>query len=165
MIVGIDSSLTAFGLCAIPAAFSVHDWNRLKMRTVVTKPGSCDADRFAHIARCAVSFCAAMNADAVFIEDVPSLLRSKSTKRLTKLSGVVEHELRKNLGLEPTLVNISSARKLLLGSVPRGELAKVVVFESCRSFSPLFEDDAQADAFAVANYGRSEMGLWAVSAT
>lgn len=162
-IVGIDSSLTAFGMCAIPADFAPNDWTRLKARTIVTLPGTIDAIRFEHIARCAVSFCNAVDADEVFIED--SNVWSGSTKRLCKLSGVVEHELYKELGIAPRLVNVSSARKLLLGSVPRQEkLAKVVVLESLRSLGGRFEDDAQSDAFAVANWGRSEMGLWCVSA-
>lgn len=163
MIVGIDSSIAALGICAIPDDFGPRDWDRIKARTLVTKPGTADVMRFEHLARCVVSFCGAVEADEVFIED--SNVWSGSTKRLCKLSGVIEHELFKELAIVPRLVNVTSARKLLLGTVPqKKDVAKLVVEESLRSIGAHFEDDAQADAFCVANWGRSECGLWAVAA-
>ncbi len=163
MIVGVDSSITALGLAAIPGDWAANDWARIQARTIVTKPGSVDVMRFEHLARCVVSFCETVGADEVFIED--SSVWGGTTKRLCTLSGGIEHELYAKLAIIPRRVNVTSARKLLLGSVPRQQgVAKVVVQESLRSLGAHFEDDAQADAFAVANFGRSELGLWAVCA-
>ncbi len=162
MIVGIDSSMLALGLCAVPNDFTLGDWSRVKARTIVTKPGTHDIIRFEHLAHCVVSFCASVEPDEIFIED--ALVYRGNTKRICKLSGIIEHEIYRNLAILPRLVNVSSARKLLLGSVPQRDLAKKVVEESLRSLGAHFEDDAQADAFCVANFGRSEMGLWALAA-
>ncbi len=161
-VVGIDSSLTALGLCAIPDSWEPNDWKRITARTVVTRPGSSDVIRFDHLASCVASFCDSVEADYVYIED--ALVYRGNTKRLCKLSGAIELAVWRECHIEVVPVPVSSARKLLLGSVPRGELAKTVVLESLRSLGGRFEDDAQSDAFCVGNFGRSEMGLWCVTA-
>jgi Holliday junction resolvasome RuvABC endonuclease subunit len=164
MIIGIDPSLTATGLCAIPDDWSPNEWSRVRARTIVTKPGGDEADRLIHIAKSVASFAATYDATSIFMEDLPRGIRSSSVFRLAKLQGVIQTELRRTVGLAMVPVNVSSVRKFLLGTVPRGALAKVVVQEALRSLGAGFEDDAQSDAFAVANWGRSELGLWAVCA-
>lgn len=163
-VIGIDASLTALGIVAVPDDWSPNEWHRVKGRTVVTKPGGEDADRYLHLAKSVASFCATCNADSVWIEDLPRGIRSASVFRLAELAGVIKTEVRRQLGIPVTPVNVASARKLLLGSVPHGKLAKVIVEQALLSLGSHLEDDAQADAFCVANYGRSQLGLWCVAA-
>lgn len=164
-VVGLDPSLRAFGMVAIPDDFHPSDWSRIVARTMVTKPGGEDADRYLYLARAAASFCAAEQADSVWIEDLPRGIRSASAFRLAELAGVVKTEIRRTLGIPVTPVNVAAARKRMLGQVPAGEMAKVVVYESFRSLGAHFEDDAQSDAACVAFYGRSEMNLWTICAS
>lgn len=163
--IGIDASLTALGLCAIPEEFGVSDWHRVFARTVITKPGGEDADRYLHLAKAVASFCAAYNADSVWIEDLPRGIRSSSVFRLAELAGVIKTEVRRQLGIPVTPVNPSSARKLLLGNLPAKGFSKLVVYEAFRHLGAHFEDDAQSDAACIAFYGRSECGLWTICAS
>src|SRR5262245_50249239 len=161
VIVGLDLSLTATGMVALPLNWD-RNWSRVKARTIVTYPGENALDRLLHIAKCVSSFVAASQGESIFVEDY--IKQGFNVGKLAELAGVVKVELRRVHGLTARPVNVSSARKLLIGSVPKGKLAKLIVLEACRSLGAKFEDDAQSDAFAVANYGLSELGEWFVSA-
>lgn len=72
------------------------------------------------------------------------------------LGGVVRLELVR-AGIELTTVPMQTARKLLLGRCPK-QGAKVAVAEALRAAGARFEGLDESDAFAVLNWGMSEVG-------
>lgn len=83
--------------------------------------------------------------------------KNKDAHRLIELGGVVRHELR-GLGYELRTANMSSARKLLLGKVPKGKgVAKKTCQATLRSAGmPHSWTLDQSDAMVCLNYGMSE---------
>lgn len=80
---------------------------------------------------------------------------------LGELGGVVRLELLR-AGVELRTANISSARKLLLGKVPRkGADAKAEILVTLRAAGAPFESLDVCDAFVAANLGLAEHGAWA----
>lgn len=161
-IIGIDASEKATGLVAVPAAWDLDQWQRVEATTLepVEVPGVAMRR---NISRRVAAFAAKFQPAAVYIEDYPRH-GAFNIGRLAELHGVIKDQLAE-LGLHVVPVNISSARKLLLGKLPTGKgAAKRTVLNSLRSVWMRGIDDAKADAFCVANFGRSELGLWCVAA-
>lgn len=162
MIIGIDASERALGLVAIPAAWDIDEWHAVIAQTLPAGTGGPSQLRRS-LAKQVVTFCRAVNPTRVYIEDYPRH-GAFNIGRLAELHGVLKDHVEFEFGVSVEPVNMSSARKLLLGKLPRGKgMAKKAVLESLRSVWIPGIDDAQADAFTVANFGRSQLGLWAVS--
>lgn len=91
---------------------------------------------------------------------------STSSHTLGELGGVVRHELIR-AGILVRTANMGTARKLILGHVPRGSgKAKAAVFKTLKAAGmpfPTGEKDTwldRADAFVSANLGLSEAGCY-----
>ncbi len=165
VIVGLDLSLRNVGMVAIPEAWD-QEWKALDHETFRTSTAgeSSRTDTLIAIGTRVVDFCRRTEATHIYCEDYPRHLRSASVHTLAEVGGVVKARVREWTGLDVTPVNLSDARKLLLGRLPKADIAKRVVFEGLISCGAHFEDDHQADAFCVANWGLSELGLWCLSA-
>lgn len=95
--------------------------------------------------------------ERIYVEDYPLGNNSKGTRERAEFTGIIKHALwYDNANWLPIAVNISSARKTLLGKVPQGKgLAKKVCFESLKSLGFQLTCDDEADALVVANHGAS----------
>lgn len=105
--------------------------------------------------RALVAFARATGATKAFIEGYAYGLKT-SAHSLGELGGVVRLELVR-AGLELVTVPMQTARKLLLGRCPK-QGAKVAVAEALRAAGARFEGLDESDAFAVLNWGLSEVG-------
>lgn len=166
-VVGFDLSLKAPAACFIPAGWELGDWNRLTSTTYVGHDDALvrtTADglrwqyrRLAKISEWARAFVLTHRAAHTFVENYAFSKSSSSVTRLAELGGVARVEL---LTYGRTLIPIvaSSARKLILGKVPR-EDQKVVTQQALWDHGAEFANGDECDAFVVANAGLSEIGL------
>jgi hypothetical protein len=99
----------------------------------------------------------------VFIEGYAHGLASRAHGSvLMELGGIVKELFWRELGIELSPIYSSSARKVLLGKLPklpRGGLKVFVQTEVYRMGAPKHWTDNAVDAFCVANAGRGELGL------
>lgn len=167
IVVGIDLSLTGLGLAAVPA-----DWDLTWSRIVTERHGipltktataRVRTARNADLARAALRFCERVNATHAWVEGYPASGRVFGLPGLCELGGVVRHTLA-SAGLHAETAPISSARKLVLGKLPRRDV-KLVLHETVRSMgAPASWSGDEVDAWVAANWGASELGLCAVMA-
>lgn len=113
------------------------------------------ARRTETIAARLVAFARSTGATKAFIEGYAYGLKT-SAHSLGELGGVVRLELVR-AGVELVTVPMQTARKLLLGKCPK-QGAKVAVAEALRAAGARFEGLDESDAFAVLNWGMSEVG-------
>lgn len=157
ILMGLDLSLTA----ASAAALNVHwdgRFDRVFTRTV-GMPLARDATdlgrarRTEVIATEIVNFARGLAVTEAWIEGYAFNMRT-SAHSLGELGGVVRLELVR-AGISIRTANMSTARKLLLGKVPR-KGAKVAAAQALRAAgSPAWTLD-ESDAFVCANLGLSE---------
>ncbi len=159
VILGLDLSVTAAAAVAVPCAWD-GDWSRVESVVVGERlrRDATDAERARRtetIADRLVAFARSTGATLAFIEGY-AFSRVTAAHTLGELGGVVRLELVR-AGVELHTVNMASARKLLLGKVPRTD-PKVAVFAALRASGARFETCDESDAMAVANYGLAELG-------
>lgn len=175
-VVGFDMSIRRPAACFIPGDWKIGDWDELGF-------ASCDnrkqdlhepADRWANLsmlsgwawdfyARCRLSPKPSNGFTphpAAFVEGYAMGLMSSSVTRLAELGGVMRVDFwRRSVVVKPLVV--FQARQLLLGTpgkrLPKG--AKKVVEAQLRKHGAPFTNDDEADAFCIANLGRSELGM------
>jgi|SRR5882672_709621 len=166
-IVGFDLSLTAPAACFIPQGWELGDWLTLRFETYV---GGDDAlvktgvdalawqyRRLIKISGWARNFVLEKRAQHTFVEGYAFSKHSSSVTRLAELGGVCRVELF-TYGRTLRPVVASSARKLILGKLPREDV-KRVTHQAIWDHGAPFADGDQVDAFVVANAGLSELGL------
>jgi hypothetical protein len=90
------------------------------------------------------------------VDRVLRLLNADQCSHLGEVGGVVRLELVR-AGIELRTANMGTARKLLLGKVPRSD-AKMAVYAALRAAGARFETADEAHAMAAANLGLSELG-------
>jgi len=151
VLLGLDLSLTASAAVACDMSWD-GDWSRVQSCVVGEKlrKDSSDAERARRtesIAARLVAFARSTGATKAFIEGPAYSLRT-SAHSLGELSGVVRLELVR-AGVELVTVPMQTARKLLLGRA---------VAEALRAAGARFEGLDESDAFAVLNWGMSEVG-------
>lgn len=98
----------------------------------------------------------------VFVEDAVGGLAGMGGLRLAELAGAVKHAVYSLTGLECSPVNVNTARKYLLGKLPKKDRAVATHAALRRAGCPVLGDWStadMADSFAVASYGRTEIGL------
>lgn len=160
VIVGLDLSLRSTGMVAIPSDWD-QDFKRVERETYKPPEGESVTARTGLVATRVADFVRRTGATHVYREDCtygPAIVK------LNRLIGVVDERVLHWCALQTMEVVPYTARKLLLGSVPKGKgMAKLAVFEGLKSCGGQFTAD-EADAFAVANVGLSEQGLWCLSA-
>jgi len=160
MIVGLDLSLTGLGMAAVPPDWDL-DWKHVQTHRV-----SCplprnatlrqQTDRLRSLALDCRVFAVRVGATHVWGEDLPTA-RAFNLVSLGELRGAVRLELLRECGLDLHFAPQSSVRKFLLGRLPRKD-RKAHVVEALKAAGANFGSDDECDAFAVANWGLSEIG-------
>jgi Holliday junction resolvasome RuvABC endonuclease subunit len=111
------------------------------------------------IARSIVVFARLHGATEAWFES-PAYSRNTSMHTLGALYGVVALELVR-AGVSIQTAPMASARKLLLGKVPRKDV-KVAVYGALRAAGARFETMDESDAMCVANFAMVERGGYAL---
>lgn len=169
IIVGLDLSLCNSGMVAIPSDWD-RNWKRVEHETFRTKADDYpfSAERLGQIATRCADFVRRVDATHVYVEDyLRSHRRSSVGYRLAEVGGCVKLRILEWTGLDVVPVNVTDARSLFLGSAPprNSKLVKKVICAAFTSLGgPFGNNDHEADAAVVANYGLSEQGLWCLAA-
>jgi Holliday junction resolvasome RuvABC endonuclease subunit len=159
-VAGFDLSLRASAAVVLPPDWSPGDWSTVRSMIcgrALTK-GATEHDRIERvrfIAEELIAFVVKAGASDVFIEAY-SYSKGNQAHQLGELGGVVRLELRR-AGLNVHVVPLASARRLLLGKVPRSD-AKVAVFSALRAAGWNVGSTDEADALCVASFGLTELG-------
>jgi hypothetical protein len=158
-LLGLDLSVTAAAAVAVPCDWDGR-WSRVRSIVVGERlrRNASDAERARRtetIASRLVAFARETGATRAWIESYGYSMRT-SAHTLGEIGGVVRLELVR-AGLEVRTANMGTARKLLLGKVPRSD-AKMAVYAALRAAGATFETADEADAFCAVNLGLSEAG-------
>lgn len=161
-VLGLDLSTTASAAVAVPLDWD-GDWSRVRSLVVGERlrRDASDAERARRtetIAARLVAFARVTGATSAWVEGY-AYSQATAAHTLAELGGVVRLELVR-AGFELHTANMSTARKLLLGKVPR-QGAKRAVFETLGAAGARFETEDESDAFCAANLGLSELGAFA----
>lgn len=166
-VIGLDLSTRAAAGIIVPLNWG-GDW--LKVRRLVvglklTKQATDEerALRTRHIADRLLEFACDYRVGSAWFESY-ALGVVHSAHTLGELGGVVRLAFVER-GIPIRTANMGSARKLLLGKVPRGSgAAKAAVYRALRAagmpFGPTETAKDEADGFTCANYGLSELGAY-----
>lgn len=157
-IVGLDLSLNAAAVCALPVNWQ---YQMAEIRTHVVGYGVAKTDdedarveRLDRIAASIVAFCKANKATHVAVEEYAFSQGQSRAHALGELGGVVKLEIRRAFGKAPLPIVASSARKLLLQKARmKGVKDKTYVVHNVRrlgSIAMRWTDD-EIDAFVIAN--------------
>jgi len=158
-VAGLDLSTRAAAGVMLPLGWD-GDFSQARS-LVVGEPlrrNATDAERARrteNIALPLVTFCRTNNVQIAFIESY-GFNQSHAAHTLGEVGGVVRLELLR-AGIEIRTAQMSSARKMLLGKLPRADV-KMVVYSTVRAAGATFETADEADAFAALNWGMSELG-------
>lgn len=158
-LLGLDLSTRAAAAVAVPLAWD-GQWSRVASLVVGEKlrRDATDAERARRtetIAARLVAFAKSHGVTQAWIEGYAFAQRD-SAHTLGELGGVVRLELIR-AGIEIRTANMGTARKLLLGRVPRSDV-KVAVFAALRAAGASFETTDEADAFCAVNLGLADLG-------
>jgi hypothetical protein len=166
-VLGLDLSTRAAALVAVPANWN-GDWSLVR-RLVIGEPlprGASDHDRALRTMRIAdqsIEFARDYHVGSAWFESY-AYGGSTNAHTLGELGGVVRARF-VQAGIPIYSANMSSARKLLLGRIPRGKGAvKAAVYRTLRGAGAELGPSATAydvgDAFVCANWGLSELGCY-----
>jgi hypothetical protein len=176
-ILGFDLSLAAPAAAALPLDWRPGDWKRV--RTFTHYPIAPKTDdlrgqlvRYQEIANWACDVAAGLGGPGrrpqTFVESYGFSKNTANASRLMESGGIVKMALFSRFGIVMQPVNASTARKLLLGKVPkgdgRGNQKLAVQFVLDRAGAPKQWDENICDAVCVANAGLSAAGGVALSA-
>lgn len=168
---GVDCSLRACAVCLLPAnwfANGVADWSVVKTMTVgyglKGNDENARAARLLEIAGAVRIFARTHDADVAVLEQYAFAQANRATA-LGEIGGTVKVGLYCE-GVELTVANIGSARKALLGYVPRNRrgMPRINPKEPVQQFlrdmgAPFAENPDECDAFCVANWLLAERGF------
>lgn len=147
-------------MCAVPTDWDLS-WRRVRFETLAaplkkTATARERLDRLCALALGVRVWAIRVGATDVWAEAVPTF--GFNLIILAQLRTAVDLELyaESNRRLVAQDVNQSTARKFLLGKLP-AENRKAHVSEGLKAAGAPFVDNDQADAFAVANWGLSEL--------
>jgi hypothetical protein len=166
LFVGIDHSLTAFGLAAVHTAWGC-DPKAVRRHTLATPPGPL-VERRMKLARDALIWVERQSAALgvlpgsirVFIEGGIFMRgKAETIRSQERLAGVVEHEFFTKHAIVVEHAEQRAARSVFMGkSLSGGRGAGDVAQALMREVVGLAWDEAELDAFVVANYGLSLAG-------
>lgn len=168
-IIGLDLSLRAAALCAIPIGWDGSSLGRIITR--VFGGDVPDASPRAHmrrmhgIAEGITTFCRDHHVHRVFVEEYAfSTGREAQSSRVRESGGVVKYRLWRKLGLIAEPVVASSARKTLLTKCPQ-KGAKDFATKNIRRLEGSARDwsEDERDAFCIANHGMMLCGQVAMT--
>jgi len=167
--IGIDHSLTAFGIVAVPDSWGC-DFSRVLRETLTTKPGQPDAIRRAWLARDVVRFVdhaaqefrVPLSAVRVGIEGGIAMRgKLKTIRSQERLAAIVEDRLFHELGLELVVAAQASVRATFMGRTMAGSrgagAAAQALLDQLIPRRALWHE-AELDAFLVANFLLAESG-------
>lgn len=164
VIVAGDPSLAAFGIAAVAKGWDMR-MERVRFRTLgcSLEKRATEREKTLRLVRLARDFRAAAiyyGATSVWLEDLPTH-GVYGVVGLAELRGVLRVEM-EEAGIPVHFVQAPQARRLLYGRQPPRGLTqsqrKAWLLEPLRLAGLSLDDDAQADAFCVANYALSELG-------
>jgi Holliday junction resolvasome RuvABC endonuclease subunit len=161
-ILGLDISLRSAGACVIPSGWVPGDWDSLFTMTVGSSVKGRDpqamVERVHMIAHQICDFAGEHGVTDAFVEDYA--FGSVSSKAdIGEATGAVKFMLFNIAGIVTIPVNQSTIRKYLLGKLPAGKGKGAIVQEKLKKMGARFATSDAADAFVVANYGLTEVGL------
>jgi len=157
VIAGLDLSLTASAIVTVPTNWD-SDWKRVKTNVVGRSlpRGAIDADRIdrcVDIATTLARHAKQRGVKRAYIEGY-AFSRTDQAHSIGELGGIVRYLLAIN-GIEFVTANMNTARKLLLGKVPRKGPKEACWGALAAAGAPAWSLD-ESDAFVCANLGLSE---------
>ena len=167
---GFDLSLTAPAVVAVPLNWKPGDWKRVKSwLTHPTPPKTDDLEgqmmRYnliaAWVLQCVLSI-AGKHDVRLFVEQYAFSKNNAQASKLMELGGIVRMRMYEYGGPKGLMqvVASASARKLLLGKIPRGKGVQKLAVQRYLfdAGAPKTWEENICDAMAVANFGLSEAG-------
>jgi hypothetical protein len=101
---------------------------------------------------------------AVYVEDYAYGLAGNSGIRLAELGGALKYAIAQECGVSVEPINMTTARKIFLGKIPKGKgAAQVAVHSTLKRMGFAYEGSDEGDAFVIANAGRSLLGMTAAT--
>lgn len=166
-VLGLDLSLSRTGAVLIPTDWNPGDWSALKVFDVthdVPEKGDWRGQyaRYLHFADVLVAWCEPWAIGRAFVESYAYSKFDQSGTKLHELGGVVRVCFLEKLDIVLEPVNESTARKILLGKLPKKGRKKVTE-DALVVAGAGFRNGDIADAFVIANFGLTEMGLTALT--
>lgn len=165
---GIDLSQTGLGLVAVPGDWDLN-WDRIVRRTVGRKlekgaPPWEAAERLEYLVSEAVAFFRGAGVTHAFVESYPKAGRVYNLDMECELGGAIKLAMRRDLRITVHTSQLSTARKLVMGKLPRADVKKIV-HATVRSLGPgkAWTGD-EIDAWVAVNLGMSFLGLCTVAA-
>jgi Holliday junction resolvasome RuvABC endonuclease subunit len=164
-ILALDLSLRGAAMLIMPAGWS-GDWDAIPRRTYGEKleKNATAQERLGRGIRITseiMKFANMWRPQEVHVEEYAFNQSARGTRDIAELGGMVKHQLATQLGLVPTPVVASSARKILLGNLPRRDVKDAVMVFLHRMGLPHDWTEDEADAFVIANYAASAIGGFA----
>jgi hypothetical protein len=158
-VLGVDLSLSGgLGLCAVPLSWD-RDFRRVTFEVIKPTADQPRAMQLSELAGRVVAFVARTGATHCWIEGYTASGRAFGVQHLAEVGGVVRLALLERSNIIAETAPLSSARKLLLGKLPRGKgMAKKTAHKSVEALAGRLLDGNEGDAFVVANYGIAELG-------
>lgn len=168
VIMGLDLSLTGSGACIVPAGWTLGDWRQLKTLKVGLKleqnaSPAVAVSRLEVIVEHLVKFALDHDVTHGFVEGYAYGATFSRPHALGELGGITKYEMWRRVRLPLQSVPAPQARKFLCGTVPQrktsGIKPKTFVAQFLYGLGARFASEDEGDAFVVANYGLSEVGL------
>jgi hypothetical protein len=158
VLLGLDLSTRAAAAVAVPATWD-GVWSRTTSIVVgeALRRDATDEERARRtetIAARLVAFASSQGATEAWIEGY-AFSRQTAAHTLAELGGVVRLELVR-AGVDVRTANISTARKLLLGRVPRQDAKAAAQSALFAAGAPRAWSADECDAFVACNFGLSE---------
>lgn len=167
-VVGLDLSLRAAAVCAVPKDWK-GDLNDVHMQVFgYSLPNDADERdrmrRFHEIAEGIVNFCRIYPVHASFIEQYAFSQSASHARSIAECGGIVKYRMYRKLGIVPTPIVASQARKILCGKLPRAKVKDFVIAQVRRLEGRAREwGPDETDAFVIANAGLERVGGVAIT--
>jgi Holliday junction resolvasome RuvABC endonuclease subunit len=165
VVLGLDLSLRRPAAVVIPHSWELGAWNDLARLSFEPEEPKSDRERYMRIGGIVtrmIAFAREHGATYAGVEDYAFSKSSSSVTKLAELGGHARVEFLHRMGLVLRPVVASQARRQLLGALPRKD-AKLAVQVALWSAGAPFANDDECDAFCVASFMLTEVGLVALS--
>ena len=175
-VLGIDPSLTRTAAVLIPPGWRLGDWSTLRWTEVEVAPPDAKAmsateyewarvERLGEIVDRLIAWVSENHEGehlSAWTEGYAFGANSASVTKLAELGGVMRHQFQCEFQVPLVPVSPQSARKYLLGKLPRKD-QKLAAHSAMLAHGVPWRTADVTDALCVANYGLSELGLTGLS--
>lgn len=175
-VVGLDVSLTGTGMVLLPPSWAPGSWKgvrswyvgrSLSKRALGNDKAATALDRVLRLQYIVDTLVDALLELPVapthlWLEDYAFAAMQAHTRSVAELTGVIKLAMFENLKLIAQPVASTAWRKLLLGYGRKKDIKQIAQAEIRLAGGP-FESGDCCDGFGVANFGRSELGLSALT--